>query len=193
VILALFALVAAVWFVGGVLDRPGVVQAMAVPALLLGAATSGYTAYLFGQCEGRDLWQTPLLLPTLLAQAVVAGAAAFLIADLFVDVPDVGAVRWAMLAGIAVIALLAFAELTAKGTVHVEMAVAAMTRTKYAGRFWLVGVLVGLVVPAALLVIAEVVGDGEAALGALAALAAVAGLAGYEDAFVRAGQSVPLS
>ena len=34
----------------------------------------GYTAFLFGQCEGRDLWQTPLLLPILLAQAVAAGA-----------------------------------------------------------------------------------------------------------------------
>jgi hypothetical protein len=34
--------------------------------------------------------------------------------------------------------------------------------------------------------------DGTAA-AALAGLAALIGLAGYEDAFVRAGQSVPLS
>ena len=42
--------------------------------LALGAAI--YTAFLFAQSEGRDLWQTPLLLPILLAQAVVAGGAA---------------------------------------------------------------------------------------------------------------------
>ena len=35
----------------------------------MGAA--GYTAYLFAQCEGRDLWQnTRWLLPHLFAQAV---------------------------------------------------------------------------------------------------------------------------
>ena len=55
---------------------------------VLGAATAGYTAFLFAQCEGRDLWQTPLLLPLLLARAVVAGAAAYAILDLFMDIPS---------------------------------------------------------------------------------------------------------
>jgi Fe-S-cluster-containing dehydrogenase component/formate-dependent nitrite reductase membrane component NrfD len=192
VILALFAAVAAAWFVGGILDLPGVVQAMAVPALLLGAATAGYTAYLFGQCEGRDLWQTPLLLPILLGQAVVAGASLFLLADVVVDVPEPDAIRWALLAGLAAIALLAAAELTARGSVHVEMAAAAMTRGRYATRFWLLGVVVGLFVPAGL-VIAVLAGAGGAVAGAIAGGAALLGLFGYEDAFVRAGQSVPLS
>ena len=44
--------------------------------LAFGAA--GYTAFLFAQCEGRDLWQTRLLLPHLIAQALFAGAAALL-------------------------------------------------------------------------------------------------------------------
>ena len=34
---------------------------------------------------------------------------------------------------------------------------------------------------------------GASTAAALAGLAAIAGLAGYEDAFVRAGQAVPLS
>ena len=37
--------------------------------ILIGLAAAGYTAFLFAQCEGRDLWQTPLLLPALLARA----------------------------------------------------------------------------------------------------------------------------
>ena len=57
---------------------------------LLAAAVAGYTAFLFGQCEGRDLWQTPLLLPILLAQAVVAGGAAYSLLDLVIDVPSRG-------------------------------------------------------------------------------------------------------
>ena len=48
------------------------------PNALLAAATAGYTAFLFAQCEGRDLWQTPLLLPHLLVQAVMLGGAALL-------------------------------------------------------------------------------------------------------------------
>lgn len=43
-----------------------------VPLALL---TAGYTAFLFQQCEGRDLWQSGLLLPQLLFQALLLGAA----------------------------------------------------------------------------------------------------------------------
>src|SRR5437773_2351602 len=44
---------------------------------LLAAATATYTAMLFGQAKGRDLWQSPLLGPHLLVQALTAGAALF--------------------------------------------------------------------------------------------------------------------
>jgi len=42
---------------------------------VLGLGVAGYTAFLFQQCEGRDLWQSPLVLPHLLVQAVLCGAA----------------------------------------------------------------------------------------------------------------------
>ena len=42
-------------------------------ALAVGVAC--YTAFLFGQAEGRDLWQSPLLPVHLVVQAVMAGAA----------------------------------------------------------------------------------------------------------------------
>ena len=45
--------------------------------VLLAAATAVYTAFLFGQAKGRDLWQSPLLGPHLLVQALAAGAALF--------------------------------------------------------------------------------------------------------------------
>ena len=44
-------------------------------SIVLAAATAVYTAWLFGQAKGRDLWQSPLLAPHLLVQALVAGAA----------------------------------------------------------------------------------------------------------------------
>ena len=193
VILAAFAAIAAAWFLAGLLDASGAVKVLAIPGLLLGAATAGYTAYLFGQCEGRDLWQTPLLLPILLAQAVTAGAALFLLADVVMDVPSVDALRWTLLGGVGTVAGLTFVELSSRGSVHVELAIEAMTRGRYATRFWLVGVLAGLVLPGTLAVLMLAGVGANTGIGTLAAVAALAGLAGYEDAFVRAGQSVPLS
>jgi formate-dependent nitrite reductase membrane component NrfD len=45
---------------------------------VLALGVAGYTAFLFAQCEGRDLWQSKLLLPHLLIQALACGAAVFL-------------------------------------------------------------------------------------------------------------------
>ena len=191
-VLGAFAAVCAAWFVAGVAGSSPALQALAGPAVLLAAATAGYTAFLFGQCEGRDLWQTPLLLPTLLAQAAVAGGAAYALADLVMEVPQPAAVRWTMLGGILASAVLIGAEVASRGTAHVEAAVAAMTRGRYARRFWAGGVVVGLVLPAAA-TLAAVVADTGAALPAAAGLSALVGMWFYEDSFVRAGQSVPLS
>jgi formate-dependent nitrite reductase membrane component NrfD len=191
-VLAAFAAVCGAWFVAGVAGSSVALQALAVPAALGAAGTAGYTAFLFGQCEGRDLWQTPLLLPTLLAQAAVAGGAAYSLADLAMEIPEVPAVRWVMLGGILASAVLIGAEVASRGTAHVEAAVAAMTRGRYARRFWAGGVVLGLVVPGAATAIALAAEAGPA-LPAIAGLAALVGMWFYEDSFVRAGQSVPLS
>ena len=54
---------------------------MLAPVLIgLAALTAGYTAPLLGQCEARDLWQSRLLLPHLIAHAIVAGVAVVIIA-----------------------------------------------------------------------------------------------------------------
>ena len=45
------------------------------PTVVVGFLAAVYTAFLFGQCEGRDLWQTPLLPVHLIVQAVMCGAA----------------------------------------------------------------------------------------------------------------------
>jgi Fe-S-cluster-containing dehydrogenase component/formate-dependent nitrite reductase membrane component NrfD len=191
VVLAAFAGLTAAWFVAGLLDAAGAIEVLAAPTALLAAATAGYTAYLFGQCEGRDLWQTPLLLPILLAQAVTAGAAVLALADVVMTVPEPDAVRWALLGGAAATGALIAIEHAAHGTRHVELALAAMTRGPFAARFRL-GVVAGVIVPAVLVILA-LAGVAPTALDAIAGATALVGLAAYEDAFVRAGQSVPLS
>jgi Fe-S-cluster-containing dehydrogenase component len=74
-VIGAYGLLLAWHVVGGVapaLAPPRVVTGL---TLLLAAATAVYTAFLFGQAKGRDLWQSPLLAPHLVVQALVAGAA----------------------------------------------------------------------------------------------------------------------
>ncbi len=191
-VLGAFATGAAIWFLAGVADAGGMIEVLAIPVALLGASTAGYTAFLFGQCEGRDLWQTPLLLPLLLARAVVAGASAFAVADVFIDIPSPRAVWWALLAGVAAVAFLTLVEMAAHGSRHVELAVQAMTRGEHAPWFR-AGAALGIVVPAGLVVLALAGDVSSPGLAALAGVSAIAGMFLSETAFVRAGQSVPLS
>ena len=192
-ILGAFAATVAAWGLFGIADTGGGIEVLALPAALLAAAVAGYTAFLFGQCEGRDLWQTPLLLPTLLAQAVVAGGAAYGLLDLVLAVPEPKAIHIAFLGALGALTLLIATELVSSGSRNVELAPVEMTRGRYAGQFWFGGVLTGLVVPALLLALGLAVDDLGPWPAALAGVAALSGLFAYEDAFVRAGQSVPLS
>jgi formate-dependent nitrite reductase membrane component NrfD len=188
-----FAAVCAAWFIGGLTDNERMIEILAIPAVLGAAGTAGYTAYLFAQCEGRDLWQTPLLLPVLLAQAVTAGGASYAVLDVFMDIPDPDAVAWVLLGGVVATAAFVWMELASHGSRHVELAVETMTHGRYARQFWVGGVFVGIIVPAALAILTLATDTSSPAMLASAGIAAVAGLFAYEDAFVRAGQSVPLS
>jgi Fe-S-cluster-containing dehydrogenase component/formate-dependent nitrite reductase membrane component NrfD len=190
VVLTVYAMVAAGWFIAGLAGSEGALRGLALPGALLAAATAGYTAFLFAQCEGRDLWQTPLLLPALLAQAVVAGAAVFGLGDVVIDVPAPDATRWALLGG-----LLAHLGLVGVETLHprgrnVALAVRTMTRGPEASRFWASVALAGV---AAVLTAVALSGTSSVPLTAVASIAALCAVTLYEDALIRAGQAVPLS
>ncbi|PYQ54477.1 MAG: 4Fe-4S ferredoxin [Acidobacteria bacterium] len=75
-VIAAYGLALAAQVALAVARRP-VPSALIALTALLAAATATYTAFLFGQAKGRDLWQSPLLGPHLLVQALVAGAALF--------------------------------------------------------------------------------------------------------------------
>jgi Fe-S-cluster-containing dehydrogenase component/formate-dependent nitrite reductase membrane component NrfD len=191
-VLGAFATCAAVWFLLGVADSGDGLKIVAIPTAILGAATAGYTAFLFAQCEGRDLWQTPLLLPLLLARAVVAGSSAYAILDVVIDIPSQRAVSWALLGGLLAVGFLTWVELASHGSRHVEMAVASMT--KGAQKQWFqAGAALGVLLPVVLVVVALTADVDSPAVVALAGVSALAGMWLSETAFIRAGQSVPLS
>ncbi|RMH82775.1 MAG: 4Fe-4S ferredoxin [Actinomyces sp.] len=190
-ILMAYAVATGIWWIGGLAGSGSLVEIMAAPTAVLAAATAGYTAYLFAQCEGRDLWQSPLLLPMLLAQAAAAGGAVYTLVDVVADVPESEAAVWVLLGGVLASLALVLVEVTAHGTRQVELAVHDMVAGAQKGRFR-IGIVVGMLVPAALAVVA-LAADTSTLVPALAGLCALVGMWFYEDAYVRAGQSVPLS
>jgi len=194
-VLAAFAACLAAWWIAGLVGAGGALAALAVPTVLLALGTAGYTAFLFGQCEGRDLWQEPLLLPVLVSQAVMAGGAVYSLFDLFLDVPSHGAVKWAFLVGLVANAGLVVAELTGGHSRHVTMALAELRRGGQRKRYreFAFCTAFSLVFLGLDVIFGEIVFDWSGPVQPLVPLAALYGLFAYEDAYVRAGQSVPLS
>ncbi len=156
-ILGIFGLIEAAWFGASIFGLTGVVLGLLIPAVLFGAAATGYSAFLFGQAEGRDFWQSPLFLPILLVQALLAGSAAL------------GLLSWALnggstmstflttilLIGIVLHVLLIFVEVFgAHANNHVASAARYMTEGPLRDTFWGPFFIVGSLIPIVMLCIA---------------------------------------
>jgi Fe-S-cluster-containing dehydrogenase component/formate-dependent nitrite reductase membrane component NrfD len=175
---------------GGHGVRDGLAWALVPSGVLL----AGYTAFLFNQCEGRDLWQSSLLLPHTIVNGLIAGAGALGIVAIAVDSPEslTRALGWVLVGGVAASAtLIAVDTFGRHPTRQGQQAALNLYRGLFARRFWLGGALLGLAAPAAFG--AAFLAAGGRGLLAAAGACALAGLWVYEDAWVRAGQSVPLS
>ena len=201
-VLLAYGLVATAWLVAGWLGDVGALRALALPAVLLAAAAAGYSALLFGQAEGRDFWQSPLVLPQLLVSAVVAGAAALLVVEAVGrrDPAALGGLSAWLLLGVLVHAVALLIELfTYHPSLDAARAAKLITHGHYRFRFWVGVMVMGTVVP--VVSIAAVAStrssmavDGVTAVGLLlASVLALAGLWLWEDLWVKAGQSIPLS
>ena len=189
--LLLFGLAAVAWFVAGVV---GDVPAWLAWAVLLPCAlVAGYTAALFAQAEGRDLWQSSWLGPHLLAQGAMVGAGAMAVVAVVADVGSDGVALIARTLVVAALLHLAVTAIDLGGSHHsANAAVAAHTivRGRYARLFW--GGAVAPVVLAVLLAALSWNGGAVAAV-ALAGLVVQGALLAYETVYVRAAQDVPLS
>jgi Fe-S-cluster-containing dehydrogenase component len=169
---------------------------MQAPLAVLGGPlavlTAVYTAYLFAQAEGRDLWQTPLLSPHFLVQALLAGSAVLLPLAVRFEPGLVRPLLWCLGGSSAAQLLLVWGEATlTHSTGHARLAVHEMLHGRYrtVSRSGVSLSALGLVA----------CGLGLAAtfpsLGPWVALSAVplalGGLLAYEHGYVQAGQAVP--
>ena len=187
--------IAFLWLLAAALGLDGLQTALMVIGIPLAVATAGYTALLFAQAEGRDFWQSPLLLPQLLAQATVAGASALLLVGVAAGAPthDLKVLAAVLAGGLLVATGLLGTELTVPHVnSQVRRTVELITAGPYRGAFWGAVLLLGTLVPLAL--VAVLFGTGAVVVpGVLAAVAALFGLWSYERIWVSAGQDVPLS
>jgi len=160
------------------------------PTVLVGFLAAIYTAFLFGQCEGRDLWQTPLLPVHLFIQALLCGAA--VLALLPDSIGGTGATlsvaRTAL--GISLVfnlGIVAAEFLMPHPTDNAAYAARLITDGPFGAWFWLGTISLGGIIPLGLLVLSA----SWAVM--LSALLSLAGVLIFEWCFVMAGQSVPNS
>jgi formate-dependent nitrite reductase membrane component NrfD len=193
-LLVAFAALASLWLLLALASAEGATRVIAVLSIPVSIATAVYTAFLFWQAPGRELWQTRVIAPHLAAQAVVAGAAVWLlmaaVAGAEREVSSVLAVM--MLGGLSVSALATAREFGRRGTKHLERAAALVLRGALARSFWGGAAVAGHVAPAAL-ALAYLIADTSSALLVVAALLALGGQAAYDEVWVRAGQFVSQS
>jgi Fe-S-cluster-containing dehydrogenase component len=181
VILVAYSAVLLAHFIASLFGAMDVTIGLMVPGAILAILTSIYTAFLFGQSKARDLWQTPLLAPHLLVQAIATGAA-FLVPFAMGWAP--AAVDWLLwwtaVATLGHLVGVASEVYSPAPTAHAGLAVREMTRGRYR-RFFAAGValsVIGLVAPWA---------------GVAVCVFAFLGPLAYEHAFVQGGQAVPLA
>ncbi len=175
-----------------VLGFDGLADVLRGTNLVGGSLAAAYTAFLFAQCEGRDLWQnTRVLLPHLLVQALCVGGAALLP---FVPDPKLAV-------AVVVLALvnhaLALLERHGKHDTHNARMAAVLLPVVPAWRGTRLSAFhAGLAMTTVATLLAMLLALGGAAHPGALALCAVlawAGLFLYEQAYVRAGQLPPLS
>ena len=158
------------------------------PGAMLAALAAVYTAFLFAQAKGRDFWQNPVLGVHLLAQALSAGGAVWLLICAFGRGEDVSPPAWFMAAGLVLSLVAIFTELaTAPATADSHRALQWIIGRPMGRWFWIGGIGLGHILPLVLLPI------GGAAVDAIAALLALGGLLIIEALWVSAPQLIPLS
>ena len=179
-----YGLCACIWlFFGLTLHR--VEGAFKLITALLALAAAGYSAFLFAQAKGRELWQSSLFFFHLLVQAMVAGSAVVLVVSLFNGAPNVawGADFNLMVWMILNLAMVFGETLIPHGNLDARQAIRTLVRGKWSLHFWILTVGIGMLLPFVFLQSSPI----------LSAVLALAGIWWWDDLWVKAGQAVPLS
>ena len=192
-LISAYALLLLAFFIAALIGWQDLLQFLRWIGLFISIPVAAYTAFLFGQAKGRDLWQNPLLSLAFLSHAVVAGSASLLLLGVVMDLPDSGfsMLLWALLIAAACLVTLALADILKPHlSPYAASAAREMSQGKYRFFFW-PGVILGGIVPIGLA--ALTLAASPEWIGAVASVSALIGILAYEHAYIQAGQTVPQS
>ena len=207
-IIAGYTLVLALHFFASLLGWRTVQFWLMIPGVPLAILTAVYTAYLFAQAKARDMWQNPLLPPHLFCQALLLGSAVLLpvfvmyrgvmVSDAMfsgiIDTvrPEVSLLLWLLGITSLIHLLMVWGEVSlTHPTAHARLAIWEMVNgRRYRNDFWMGITLsfLGCVLP-----LLAVLGVLSISIGIAGSPLALIGLMLFENAYVQAGQSVPLA
>jgi Fe-S-cluster-containing dehydrogenase component/formate-dependent nitrite reductase membrane component NrfD len=169
---------------------PVLQQLAEVAGVIFAVIVAIYTAFLFAQAKGRDFWQSPALPLHMLVHALMAGAAFFAL----LTVGGVGASDWqqftAKMLNLGIIAnlvVIAIELLTPHPTTDAKRAVAMITKGRFRNLFYAGTLLLGNLLPLALL------GFFGVEMLPLAGALTLVGIYITEHIWIRAPQLIPLS
>jgi formate-dependent nitrite reductase membrane component NrfD len=185
-----YVLVTILFLGAALLRQPGTVSALRWPVIVLATPCAVYTAYIFKQSKGRDLWQNPTLPAIFFVEAILAGAASLVLLAVGPSLAD--GTFGALALTLTLSGLLMAASMASEFVVHHESryassAATALVRGAYSRLYWSSLALIlaasglGLVAYAA----------SSIAFGAVGGVLALVGLFAYEHAYIQAGQAVP--
>jgi Fe-S-cluster-containing dehydrogenase component/formate-dependent nitrite reductase membrane component NrfD len=204
-IIAGYTLMLALHFIGSWFGSRSLQRWLLIPGIPLSILAAVYTAYLFAQAKARDMWQNPLLPPHLLVQALLLGSAVLLlIASWVEETPSddlaviLGGYPRGLVASLRILGIASLLHLLmvwgevslTHATAHARLAIWEMVRGRYKSDFW-IGIVLSLL--GGLLPWLAILGYVNPSLGVAGAPLALVGMMLYENAYVQAGQSVPLA
>ena len=205
-IIAGYTIVLALHFIASWAGSRSFQSWLMIAGIPLSILTAIYTAYLFAQAKARDMWQNPLLPPHLFFQAVLLGSAVLLLLIVvlrgamasdelmgFIDTlrPEIYWLFWTLGVSSVIHLLMVWGEVSlTHPTAHARLAIWEMVKGRYKTDFW-TGTVLSLL--GGLLPLLAVLGVLSISIGVAGAPLALIGLMLFENAYVQAGQSVPLA
>jgi Fe-S-cluster-containing dehydrogenase component/formate-dependent nitrite reductase membrane component NrfD len=183
-VLTAYGIAVVVWLIFGMSGQP-INRIFKWITWILALGSAGYSAFLFAQAKGRELWQSSLFFVHLIVQAMVAGPAIVIIAAAWNGAYFLGHVAaYALRIWLVLNLVLMLAEiLLPHGNQDARLAIKTLSSGRWKIRFWVLTLGVGTVLPLIVLEFSPLFG----------AILALIGIWLWDDLWVKAGQSVPLS
>ncbi len=195
IILMIYGLLASLWLLSGLIWG-SVPKALFWSSAILAVCSACYSAFLFAQAKGHDLWQGPLFLWHLLLQAITAGAATLIIIGSILqtgsNVMDVLVKILSISLFLSLAVMLGEIALTPISE-DVKRATDLLKKGSLSGPFWALVVGMGVLLPFILIIWSGYQNEADHILTSLASILALGGLWAFEDLWVKAGQAVPMS